>query len=75
MILALALSRNYPMYKQCDSQWGYEQFGTSSNTICKSGSLMTSLAMALAGTGHSYNPKTLNQWLKANGGYVTGVKI
>lgn len=33
---------------------------------------MSSAAMALAGTGHGYNPKTLNQWLKANGGYVSG---
>ena len=33
---------------------------------------MSSAAMALSGTGHSYNPKTLNQWLKSNGGYVSG---
>ena len=72
LIFALALARNYPMYKQCDSQWGNDQLGTSSNTICKAGCLMSSAAMALAGTGHSYNPKTLNQWLKANGGYARG---
>jgi hypothetical protein len=33
---------------------------------------MSSAAMALAGTGHSYNPDTLNTWLKANGGYASG---
>lgn len=33
---------------------------------------MSSAAMALAGTGHSYNPSTLNTWLKSNGGYVSG---
>jgi len=33
---------------------------------------MSSVAMALAGTGHGYNPSTLNQWLKGHGGYVGG---
>ena len=72
VIVAAVFARNYPMYKQCDSQWANDQLGTSSNTICKAGCLMSSAAMALAGTGHSYNPKTLNQWLKANGGYARG---
>jgi len=72
LLVALALGRTYPMYKQCDSRWANEQLGTSSNTICKAGCTMSSAAMALAGTGHNYNPSTLNQWLKANGGYVSG---
>ena len=72
LLLVVCLSRTYPMYKQCDSRWGSHQLGTSSNTICKAGCLMSSAAMALAGTGHSYNPDTLNNWLKANGGYVSG---
>ena len=33
---------------------------------------MSSVAMALAGTGHGYNPSTLNQWLKGHGGYSGG---
>eukprot|EP00919_Chromeraceae_sp_WS-2016_P068220 GHVR01161641.1.p1 GENE.GHVR01161641.1~~GHVR01161641.1.p1 ORF type:complete len:126 (-),score=8.91 GHVR01161641.1:1042-1419(-) len=33
---------------------------------------MSSAAMALAGTGHSFNPSTLNKWLKQHGGYVSG---
>jgi ABC-type bacteriocin/lantibiotic exporter with double-glycine peptidase domain len=33
---------------------------------------MSSAAMSLAGTGHSYNPDSLNKWLNANGGYVSG---
>lgn len=33
---------------------------------------MSSAAMALKGTGHDYNPSTLNKWLKSNGGYVSG---
>ena len=28
--------------------------------------------MALSGTGHIYNPSTLNTWLKGHGGYVRG---
>jgi ABC-type bacteriocin/lantibiotic exporter with double-glycine peptidase domain len=33
---------------------------------------MSSAAMALSGTGHSYNPGTLNKWLISNGGYASG---
>ena len=33
---------------------------------------MSSVAMALSGTGHSYTPSTLNTWLKGHGGYVSG---
>lgn len=33
---------------------------------------MSSASMALAGTGHNYNPSTLNAWLKGHGGYVSG---
>lgn len=72
VLVTLALSRTYPLYKQCDSRWGSEQLGTSSNTICKAGCAMSSCAMGLAGTGHSYNPSTLNKWLTSNGGYVSG---
>ena len=72
ILATLALARNYPLYKQCDGAWANDQLGTSSNTICKAGCLMSSAAMALSGTGHSYNPKTLNAWLKSNGGYVSG---
>lgn len=72
LLMAAVLGRTYPMYKQCDSRWGNEQLGTSSNTICKAGCAMSSVAMGLAGTGHNYNPSTLNTWLKGNGGYVSG---
>lgn len=72
LFLAIALCRTYPLYKQCDPAWANDQLGTSSNTICKAGCLMSSAAMALSGTGQNYNPRTLNQWLKANGGYASG---
>lgn len=45
------------MYKQCDIQWANDQLGTSSNTICSAGCLITSAAMALSGTGHTQTPK------------------
>ncbi len=61
-----------PMYKQCDSKWGNDQLGTSSNTICKAGCLMSSVSMALSGCGKNYNPGSLNTWLKGHGGYVSG---
>jgi hypothetical protein len=72
LILIIASCRNYPLYKQCDSRWGSHELGTSSNTICKAGCLMSSVSMALAGCGKSYNPDTLNTWLKGHGGYVSG---
>jgi hypothetical protein len=72
ILLVGVLSRNYPLYKQCDNAWKNEQLGTSSNTICSAGCLMSSASMALAGTGHNFNPSTLNAWLKTHGGYVSG---
>ena len=71
-LVVISLNRTYPMFKQCDSKWGNEQQGFSSNTICSSGCLISSVAMALAGTGHDFNPSTLNQWLKEHGGYLNG---
>jgi len=38
--------------------------------MCQVGCLVSSVAMALTGTGHNYNPSTLNAWLKANKGYT-----
>lgn len=81
LLLALAIAQtelsslniNYPLYKQCDAKWAKEQLGTSSNTICSAGCLMSSSAMALYAAGNTQiNPSTLNKWLTANGGYVQG---
>ena len=72
LLVVLAASRTYPLYKQCDSRWGSEHIGTSSKTICQVGCLMSSVSMALAGIGKSYNPSSLNTWLKGHGGYVSG---
>lgn len=72
VLVISTFSRTYPLYKQCDSQWGSHQLGTSSKTICQAGCLMSSAAMALSGTGHHETPDTLNTWLKSHGGYVSG---
>lgn len=71
-LLVLALSRSYPLFKQCDDRWRNEQLGTSSNTICSAGCAMSSVAMGLAGIGKNYNPSSFNQWLKGHSGYVSG---
>jgi ABC-type bacteriocin/lantibiotic exporter with double-glycine peptidase domain len=63
---------NFPLYKQCNSSWANDQLGTSSQTICQAGCLMSSASMGLSGVGHAYDPHTLNIWLKAHGGYVSG---
>lgn len=57
-------TRTYPVYTQCNPAWANQQLGTSSQTICQGGSLITAVAMALAGIGKNYNPGTLNTWLK-----------
>ena len=72
MLVVCIVGRSYPLYKQCNSDWGNEIIGTSSKTICQVGCLMSSAAMALSGTGNSYNPGSLNKWLTANSGYASG---
>lgn len=70
-----SLNRAYPLYLQCDAKWGKRQLGTGPNTICSAGCAMTSLTMALASygvklAGATVNPASLNDYLKATGGYV-----
>lgn len=62
-LACVSVARDYPIYKQCDPQWGEEYLGTSDMTICKGGSLISSIAMGLKGGGFDYNPSTLNVWL------------
>ena len=64
IVLAIGLVSSFPLYKQCDSRWGSNKLG-SSTTICKSGCLMSSVAM-YSGT---HTPGTLNSWLMGHGGY------
>ena len=79
LILAVTAmtSTAYPLFKQCDSRWASQMLGTSANTICKAGCLMSSVSMVLNDCkksidGSSANPQTLNRWLTSNGGYVSG---
>ena len=73
VLFVLAQTRTYPMFKQCDSAWKNDQLGTSSNTICSAGCLMSSASMGLAGTVKpDITPAMLNKWLTQNGGYVSG---
>ena len=73
MFFSAVFTRNYPLFKQCDSRWGSERLGTHpTNTICSAGCLMSSAAMALTGIDNSYNPSSLNTWLNGHGGYVSG---
>ncbi len=67
----------YPLYKQSDGRWGSDQLGTSRDTICSAGCLMSSVSMVVSDCGRSVSgqaatPKTLNAWLRNNGGYVSG---
>jgi len=73
LIVVLINAKTFPMFKQCDPAWRNDQLGTSSNTICSAGCLMSSVSMALAGTVRpDINPSILNKWLTQNGGYVSG---
>lgn len=67
----------YPVYKQCDPRWGNVTMGTDGDTICGVGCLMSSISSALAGTGITVNgatatPLTVDRFLQANGGFVSG---
>jgi len=73
ILVALTLTLNYPLFKQCDAKWASERLGTSPNTICSAGCLMSSAAMALNTAGNNQiNPSSLNKWLTENSGYVQG---
>eukprot|EP00043_Microstomoeca_roanoka_P018980 m.207899 g.207899 ORF g.207899 m.207899 type:complete len:185 (+) comp16921_c1_seq3:2136-2690(+) len=62
----------WTLYKQCDSAWGNDRLGTSSDTICSAGCAMSSVAMLLNTRGVGFNPASLNNWLIQNGGYESG---
>ena len=69
------LTLSYPVFKQCDGIWALDQLGTSSETICDAGCLMSSIAMILSDCNRTVDaqdasPRTLNAWLTRNGGYV-----
>jgi hypothetical protein len=70
-------ARKYPLYKQCDSKWGSDPMGADGETVCAVGCFMSSVSMALGGSGIAIdsatsNPGTLNEWLRSHGGYTSG---
>ncbi|MEL7590934.1 MAG: C39 family peptidase [Anaerolineaceae bacterium] len=65
-----------PYFSQCDSAWGNDILGTCSQyNICEQGCAISSVAMVFKYFGISTNPGSINQWLKANGGYAAGCLI
>ena len=73
----LAAASAYPLFKQCDSRWANDKLGTSANTVCSAGCLMSSVSMVLNDChktvdGAAATPGTLTSWLRTNGGYVSG---
>jgi hypothetical protein len=58
-----------PHYLQRDPQWKDETIG-SGETLSQVGCTVSSLAMALEHFGVHFTPRTLNDALKANGGYT-----
>ena len=77
LVLAVSALAGFPYYSQCDSRWKNDRLGTSSDTLCSAGCLVSSVAMMLAGynvkvNGADATPQTLNTWLTANGGYAQG---
>ncbi len=80
-IIALATlvvaTTSYPLFKQCDARWSADQLGTSAKTVCQAGCLISSVSMILNDCGRAVNgaaatPKSLNVWLRNNGGYASG---
>jgi len=67
----------FPWLTQCNSTWGQILMGDK--TICEVGCLMSSTAMAIAGSNIiitqkdgskvTSDPQTLNTWLQQNDGY------
>jgi len=76
-VLAIFGAFNPPVYKQYDSRWSDIILGFGPDTIGHSGCLMTSVTSMAAGYGIKINgsipdPIIMNEWLKENGGFVSG---
>jgi len=54
---------------QNDEKWKNTKLGNSSETIGGWGCLMTSVTMMLNGIGYNETPETVNEKMKANGGF------
>jgi hypothetical protein len=54
---------------QNDEKWKNKKLGNSNETIGGWGCLLTSVTMMLNGLGYNETPETVNEKMKANGGY------
>ncbi len=59
-------------FSQRDPRWANEVLGSSGLTIGKAGCLLTSISSMVADWGVPTDPARLNDWLRANSGYVNG---
>jgi len=63
------------IFSQRDPAWAKDNMGVSGGTIAKYGCLMCCLASILKDAGYDTDPRRLNAWLNANGGYVNGANL
>lgn len=68
---------SFPHFSQGDARWKNQILGHGPATIGQAGCLMTSVTSLCAGlgihvNGGTPNPSTMNNWLKAHGGFVSG---
>ena len=54
---------------QNDDAWGKKKLGNSNETIKGWGCLLTSVTMMLNGIGYNETPDTVNEKMKAKGGF------
>ena len=64
-----------PFYTDCDKTWYKILIGNGTKTICEAGSIISSMASAIAGFNIQINnndvtPKSLNKWLISHNGYI-----
>lgn len=77
-IKALSDLLNVPtltIYTQRDPKWAGLFLGSGPTTIGISGCLETSIASILTDAGKSFDPATMNEWLRTNGGYTGGTQF
>ena len=75
MATTCIINRSAPVYKQCNPRWHDKILGLSKTiTICEQGSVISSIASALASFGMKINgevpnPDNLNEFFKENEGF------
>ena len=63
---------SFPYYSQADPRWSNERIGQSTQTIGTSGSVVSCIAMLVAGFGNERsNPSTINNFFNKKGVYTS----